>query len=183
MTARNPYLAQVFKKPPLIAFKRQKNLRENLIRAQIPRTQERYPKRKLKYMTKCGSNCTACPYIREGKNIKINGVNWYINKKVNCQSFNVVYAICCKKDNCKQVYIGETRRIFKFRLDNHRGYVNNSLDNATGFHFNQPGHSLADLSVTVLEQVRKSSNAYRKEREEYFIRKFNTVERGMNRKY
>ena len=31
--------------------------------------------------------------------------------------------------------------------------------------------------------VRKSSNAYRKEREEYFIRKFNTVERGMNRKY
>ena len=93
------------------------------------------------------------------------------------------YAICCKKDNCKQIYIGETRRILKFSLDNHCGYVNNSPDNATGFHFNQPGHSLADISVTVIEQVRKSSNAYRKEREEYFIRNFNTVERGMNRKY
>ena len=27
MTARNPYLAEVFKKPPLIAFKRQQNFR------------------------------------------------------------------------------------------------------------------------------------------------------------
>ena len=103
-------------------------------------------------MTKCGSDCKTCPYIRKGKNNKINGVSWHINKKVNCQSLNVVYAICCKQDNCWQVYIGETRRIFKFRLDNHRGYVNNSLDNATGFHFNQPGDSLADLSVAGLEQ-------------------------------
>ena len=44
------------------------------------------------------------------------------------------------------------------------------------------GH-LSPQENPLLEQVRKSSNAYRKEREEYFIRKFNTVERGMNRKY
>ena len=72
--------------------------------------------------------------------------------------------------------------MLKFRLDDHRGYVNNHVDTATGSHFNQPGHSLADMSVTILEQVRKNNDAYRKEREEYFIRKFNTIQKGMNRK-
>ena len=39
-------------------------------------------------------------------------------------------------------YIGETRRILKFRLAEHRVYVNNEdLSKATGEHFNAPGHS------------------------------------------
>ena len=38
------------------------------------------------------------------------------------------------------------------------------------------------LSVTVLEQVRKMDDAYKKEREEYFIRKFDTLNRGINKK-
>ena len=60
----------------------------------------------------------------------------------------------CKK-NCKQVYIGETKRILKFCLADHRGYVlNNNKATATGLHFNLPGHSLEDLSITVIEQVK-----------------------------
>ena len=113
-------------------------------------------------MKKCNKNCTACPYIRQGKNIKINGIGWKINKNLDCQSHNVVYAICCKKENCKQVYIGETKRILKFWLDDHCGYINSNIDNATGSHFNLAGHSLADLSVTVLERVKKQDNAFRK---------------------
>ena len=46
---------------------------------------------------------------------------------------------------------------------------------------NDPGHSLADLRVTILEQVKKKCILYRKEREEYFIRKFNTVHEGINK--
>ena len=38
------------------------------------------------------------------------------------------------------------------------------------------------LSVTVLEQVRKMDDAYKKEREEYFIRNFDTLNRGINKK-
>ena len=54
----------------------------------------------------------------------------------------------------------------------------------TGSHFTQPGHSLANLQVTAIEQIKKTNdNEYRKEREEYFIRKFNTVNKGINRKY
>ena len=35
-------------------------------------------------------------------------------------------------------------------------------------------HSSADLSITVLKDVNKNDDLYRKEREKYFIRKFNT---------
>ena len=133
-------------------------------------------------MTQDSLPCTACPYIIEGKSIKINGHDWKIYKKLNCKSYNVVYTVCCKKEKCKQVYIGETKRMLKFRLDDHCGYVNNFVDTATVSHFNQPGHSLADMSITILEQVRKNNVSYRKEREVYFLRKFDTLHRGMNQK-
>ena len=68
--------------------------------------------------------------------------------------------------------------MLKFRLDDPWGYVNNRVDNATGSHFNQPGHSLADLRVTIREQVKKKCVLYKKEREEYFIGKFNTLQEG-----
>ena len=182
MTSRDAHLKEVFQRPPLIAFKRQQNIRGLLIRAQVSRASKPYPSRQQNGMKRCGKNCLACPYIREGKNISINGIKWQINKQMNCNTFNVVYAIQCKKDRCKEVYIGETKRILRFRLDDHRGYVNTGADTATGSHFTGPGHSLADMSVTALERVKKNSDPYRKEREEYFIRKFNTLHRGMNRK-
>ena len=103
---------------------------------------------------------------------------------MDCNSYNVVYAILCKKDNCKQIYLGETKRMLKFCLADHRGYVvNQDTTTATGLHFNLPGHSLADLSVTPIEQVRKNDTVYRKEREEFHIRRFNTLHKGLNRKF
>ena len=121
--------------------------------------------------------------LPKGKGININGIDWKINNKLNCQSYNVVYAIVCSKDSCKEVYIGETKRQLKFRLSDHRGYiVNKNTNTATGHHFNLPGHSLADLSVIVIEQVKKNDTLYRKEREEFHIRRFNTLYKGMNNK-
>ena len=79
-------------------------------------------------------------------------------------------------------YVGETRRMLTFCLADHRGYTNNQVETqATGKHFNSPGHSLADLSITVLEKVKKIDDLYRKERENYFIRKLDTFYRGLNR--
>ena len=88
----------------------------------------------------------------------------------------------CKKDNCQQVYIGETKRMLYSRVAEHRGYVNNMMtDKSTGDHFNSPGHSLSDMEVTVLEQNKGKGAEYRKEREHYFIRKFDTYYRGLNK--
>ena len=182
MTAKDSYLADVFKRPPLVAYKRHRNIRQYIIRAKVQKHQP-YPTRYVKGMTKCGADCTACPYVKEAKRIKINGVEWKVNKKFNCKSFNVVYALICQKENCKQVYIGETKRILKFRIDDHRGYVvNKHLQHATGLHFNQPGHCLADMRFIAIEKSKRNNTLYRKEREEYFIRKFNTYNKGMNKK-
>lgn len=182
MTNQDRYLRNVFKQPPLTAYKKQQNIRGHLIRAKVPQKQGRHQRRYLKGMTKCGKNCTACPYVREGKALQINDVTWKINKKVDCNAYNLVYAVFCNKDNCQKVYIGETKRMLKFRLADHRGYVvNKDTSKATGAHFNSPGHSLADLTVTVIEQTKRKSDVYRKEREHYFIRKFDTYYNGMNR--
>ena len=86
----------------------------------------------------------------------------------------------CKK--CGKRYIGETGRLVKARLSDHRGYISNQVIGvATGDHFNLPGHSLADLSITILERVKKNDENYRKEREKYFINKLNTHYKGINR--
>ena len=75
MVSRNKYLEDVFKRPPLIAYKRQQNLRGHLVRAKVAPPKGPYPKRKLIGMKKCGDNCTAFPYIKECKSVKINGIN------------------------------------------------------------------------------------------------------------
>ena len=183
MVSQDSYLAEVFPQPPLTAFKRQKNLRDFLVRAKVPKIQTQHSNRRLNGMKKCGQNCTACPYIQEGKKVKIGTKDWNINSKVNCRSYNVVYLLVCKKDNCKEkFYIGETKNMLKFRIDQHRGFVNNEkLDTASGAHFNLPGHSLSDLSVTILEKVKKNDISYQKERERYHINKFNTYYKGINR--
>ena len=182
MISQDPYLSEVFQQPPLTAFRRQRNVRDHLIRAKVAGDPKKYPERQQRGMKKCGKNCTACPYIREVKSIKTNKTEWKINQSLNCEISNCVYMIQCKKDNCGLRYIGETKRILKFRLADHRGYVNNQdLSTATGEHFNSPGHSLADMSITILERVRQKDDLYRKEREKYFIRRFNTFYGGLNR--
>ena len=77
-------------------------------------------------------------------------------------------------------YIGETKRIFKFRMAEHIGYVQNKDDTPSGKHFNEIGHSLADMKMVILEKVKKNDELYREEREHYFIRKFNTYYKGLN---
>ena len=183
MVTQNQYLAECFPEPPLTAFKRPRNIRELLIRAKVPPPPSSREQRALKGMAKCSFNCSACPYVIPGRNIKIDKRStWKINKKLNCNTFNAVYMIECEKDNCKERYIGESKRSIKYRIADHRGYVvNKHVDKATGAHFNLPGHSLNHMKFTILEQVKVNSDMYRKERERYFINKFDTYNRGLNR--
>ena len=90
----------------------------------------------------------------------------------------------CEEDMCKQRYIGQTGRILKFRIAEHRGYVSNQVTSkATCAHFNLPGHSLANMKFTVLEQVKYNSEPYRREHEKYHINQFNTFYKGLNREH
>ena len=182
MTSQDKYLKEVFPRPPLTAFRRENNLRSLLIRAKIPQERKKYPERKVRGMQKCTKMCPACPFILETKDIKVNKKEtWKLNKKFTCESFNIIYMIQCDKEKCNMRYIGQTERGLKFRLAEHRGYVTQGVINATGSHFRLPGHSVANLKITVVEQVKKKDRAYREKREEYHINKFNTFYDGLNK--
>ena len=179
---QDPYLEEVFPEPPLVAFRRQKNIKDFLARAKIPANTTRQH-RNLNGMKKCTQQCTACPYIKEGTEIKGCKFKWNIVKNVNCETRNCVYMIECQKDYCKERYIGETERELRERISEHRGYIHNkNVSTATGEHFNLPGHQLSDMKVTIIEKVKKYDESYRKERESTHIRRFNTFYRGMNRR-
>jgi hypothetical protein len=91
--------------------------------------------------------------------------------------------IHCDLEHCKENnYIGESEREFHERIKEHRRYIfRNDSRYATGEHFNRPGHTLANMKVTIIEKVKSFDPLYRKEREKYFIRQFNSYHKGMNR--
>ena len=185
MQSQDNYLAKYLSQPPLTAYRRQTNIRNLLIKSQIPPKPKPYPDKNNRVMTNCGKACTACPYIQYGKEIKIDSQStWQITRKMSCSTFNIIYLLECQKENCRQRYIGNTGRQLKLRLGDHRGYILNQVTSrATGAHWNLPGHSLADLRVTSLQQCRNKSEEYRLEREKYFIRKFHTFNEGINREW
>ena len=63
----------------------------------------------VKGMKKCAKPCTACPFIKGTKEVKIDSGNtWKINKKMNCNTYNIIYLLECQKSQCMQRYIGTT---------------------------------------------------------------------------
>ena len=99
MITQDSHLQKVFPEPPLIVYKRQKNIGDKIIRAKVFSNKSI---RDTYGMHKCNENkCKSCEYIIEGQTIHIKNITWNIIKNVNCQSANVVYIIFCKKENCE----------------------------------------------------------------------------------
>ena len=181
MVGGDPHLKEVFPLPPLVAYKRPKNIRDKIIRSKIPTKNQTRPIRVIPGMKKC-NNCPICPYVKEGKRVKSSATNFSveINRKVNCQSKNVVYCITC--DRCNVQYIGESERKLQEKFTEHKGYaLNAKLSKATGEHYSQKGHKVSDMQVTILEKIFSSDPAFRKEREKYYIMKMNCKYKGLNR--
>ena len=140
----------------------QHNIGEYLIRAKVPPPKSR-SKREIKGMTKCNKPCQACPFIMEGKEVKSDNFTWKITQSMNCETENCIYMIECNKEKCKQRYIGETKRSLAKRLSEHKGYITSMFPTkATGIHFNQRGHSVSDVRITILEKMKTSDESYRK---------------------
>ena len=179
MLTQDKYLEEVFDQPPLIAYTRNKNIKDTLIRAKIIKNNQRQ-KRKQRGMKKCGK-CIICSYVKEGRTIKSKYFTWTLNGQFTCKTENVIYLLECNKESCKQQYIGETEREVKERIKEHISYAKNkTINKATGNHFNQPGHSFNNMRFTVVEKVKSNDKVYRKEREKHYINKFNTYYDGIN---
>ena len=167
-----------------------KNIRQRLIRSKVPPPPLTGPKRQLKGMKKCIGFVT-CPFVTTGKTVKATATNYRVdinaakdthNAAVDCNTSNVIYCIECMKPSCRLQYIGQTSEPLKIRFNQHRGYVRNeALSKATGLHFNGPAHKISDMKVTIVEKVYNKCEFFRKRRESYYIRKFNSKHQGINR--
>ena len=94
--------------------------------------------------------------------------------------------IQCKR--CKKQYIGETTCTLRERFKEHRQATNNPLHaNATAAvpsHFNQPGHSIEDMELILLELQPTLSMSHHKARDKaYLIDRGKTLSPdGLNRR-
>ena len=52
---------------------------------------------------------------------------------------------------------------------------------ATGEHYNKKGHKVSDMKITIIEKIFSLDPAVRKEREKFYINKFNTKYKGLNK--
>ena len=69
------------------------------------------------------------------------------------------------------------------RFLDHLGYCRREeISKATGAHFNKPGHSMSDMTISVLEQVSEKDTFYRECRESKHIQDFDLKYNGINRK-
>ena len=184
MTAMDSYLTHVFPAPPMIAYKQQQNLKDLLVRAKINKGNtnvKRNPLREKKGMYNCKKQCSACPFVLFRKLVKINTYTWNLRNHYDCETKNIIYLIECDLERCQQKYVGETKRKLKERFLEHKRDVENGELTATGHHFNLPGHNFSNMKMMVIEKMKNSSDIYRKEREKFHIKKFNTFYNGINK--
>ena len=191
MVESDPQMERCFPKPSLICYKRHKNIKDHLIRAKV--STKKSSKRRPNGFKPCSSlckMCALCPTASTRQPVTKHkcyrtGKEWNITSPMDCNTMNCIYKIICKRDRCKDfVYIGETQREVKKRLYDHVSYVNNKrLETPAGQHFNLPGHNVADMALIPIERVRPANNPFvRKVRESLWIRRYDSINFGENKK-
>ena len=77
--------------------------------------------------------------------------------------------------------MGQTTRMLKERLNNHRSDIKLKKATAVGIHFNEPKHSIKDLIITPISDLSDISTQDRIKVELNFMKLFNTFyPSGMN---
>ena len=69
-------------------------------------------------------------------------------------STNVIYGIRCVQ--CGLVYVGETGRSLRSRMNGHRSAIKKGGQSLLHRHFHQPDHSVDDMRLQIFEKKEKS---------------------------
>ena len=99
--------------------------------------------------------------------------------RLSCGSTNVIYRIHCI--HCGLVYVGETGRSLRSRMNGHRSAIKKGGQSLLHRHFHQPDHSVDDMRVQILEKVYHSSEnptlltSLRRTRELFWIKELGTA--------
>ena len=83
-------------------------------------------------------------------------------------------------------YAGGTGKTAEERCSQHRNTVvqhcHQGTDKPVGKHFQGAGHSISDMSFTLVEKVFSNNIFVRKAREKQLINKFDLIRKGMKKK-
>ncbi|KAJ8031993.1 hypothetical protein HOLleu_25387 [Holothuria leucospilota] len=154
--------------PVILAYKREKSLRDHLVRSALPSPENISP---------CTTSfrrprCNTCDHVILGENVTGPKAVWYVKEKFTCISSNIIYALSCSR--CGQLYIGETKRRLADRVTEHLHSIRiQTAGLPITAHFNSPGHTIDDLKVCVLKSCRGDKE--RKTMEERLIYQLGTL--------
>ena len=139
----DPETSAIFTDNPLISFRRNKNMRDNLVRSAL---RENLPASAGTFS--CShARCYTCSLFNSATSISGPKSNFVIRHNFTCTSSNIIYCISCSK--CCKLYIGETdRRRLSDRFAEHlRSVRNNDVDKPAARHFNAAKHSISDMKI------------------------------------
>ncbi|CAH1248813.1 Hypp8431 [Branchiostoma lanceolatum] len=183
----SPITRELFQNPPLIAYRHNKNLRDTLVRAQIPRENKNFIMKNIPPGSyPCGRKCLTCTYVRKSKEFQSHHTSRrYTNRAhITCRTRNIIYMIQCKK--CGTQYVGETGQTLANMMNGHRSFIKTDKDTPISAHFNQPSHTVADMEVVGLEKLEYGrtedlTRQRRLSRESYWIHQLRTLHpEGLN---
>ena len=133
---------------PLISFRRNKNIRDNLVRSAL---RQNLPAPAGTFSCSC-ARCYTCSFLNSATSISGPKSNFVIRHKFTCTSSNIIYCISCSK--CCKLYIGETGRRLSDRIAEHlRSVRNNEVDKPVAWHFNAANYSISDIKVCAISPI------------------------------
>ena len=135
-------------------------------------------------INQCGAtSCHTCNIFVNNQSFKSNltGKEYKTISydRLSCGSTNVIYGIHCV--HCGLVYVGETGRSLRSRMNGHRSAIKKGGQSLLHRHFHQPDHSVDDMRVQILEKVYHSSEnptlltSLRRTRELFWIKELGTA--------
>ena len=173
----DPTLQTTFALPPLVAFKRDKNLGDHLMHSAFhssnPSTQPgNFQCKKPK--------CKTCDFLNPATSVQgPSGHAFHIRSHFTCQTQNVVYILTCTL--CPKMYIGETYRSLNERFKEHRDSILTGKDTPVANHFNSDQHHLSHIRVAALWRNGPQEGHYRKHMESQLISRLGTLSpQGLN---
>ena len=174
----DPETGRIFSQPPLISFKRDKNVGNFLVRSALKTNEQ-------PGTFKCArSRCNTCRFIVNTSKISGPKRSVKITDRFTCTSANVIYCITCTL--CNKLYIGETGRRLGDRFREHLRDVEKNDKDASkpvARHFNLPNHSKKHMAVCGLS-LHLGTTESRKNLEQKFIFQIGTLNpHGINERF
>ena len=149
----DPQTSTIFSSPPVLAYRRDKNLRDQLVRSSLrpPPPQTISPSLPPGTLPCHRARCKTCAHTHTVSSITGPKGHISIHNSFTCTSQDVVYVLSCLK--CNHLYVGETKRLFSERFREHLRDIRLHNDTPVADHFSSPGHDVSHhLRCTVVRQ-------------------------------